>query len=84
MQICEKINFPAVSEWLRFINQSEIHKVEAETIGIFVATSEITAYRLRDKGKIRIIKFSPDERLISIQYNESAIVSVCQHASVAG
>lgn len=35
--------------------------------------------RLRNKSKIRAIKFSPDKRLICVQYDESTVVSFLQN-----
>ncbi|VDO34012.1 unnamed protein product, partial [Onchocerca flexuosa] len=45
--------------------------VEVKAYGL--ESNNTTSFRLKNKSKIRAIKFSPNKRLISVQYDESTI-----------
>uniref|UniRef100_A0A0R3RQ00 Mic1 domain-containing protein n=1 Tax=Elaeophora elaphi TaxID=1147741 RepID=A0A0R3RQ00_9BILA len=45
--------------------------VEVKAYGL--ESNEIASFRLKNKSKIRAIKFSPDKRLICVQYDESTV-----------
>uniref|UniRef100_A0A1I8EFF5 Mic1 domain-containing protein n=1 Tax=Wuchereria bancrofti TaxID=6293 RepID=A0A1I8EFF5_WUCBA len=45
--------------------------VEVKAYGL--ESDEIASFRLKNRNKIRAIKFSPDQRLICVQYDESTV-----------
>ncbi|CAG9533088.1 unnamed protein product [Cercopithifilaria johnstoni] len=45
--------------------------VEVKAYGL--ESNEVASFRLKNKSKIRAIKFSPDKRLICVQYDESIV-----------
>ncbi|VDN84893.1 unnamed protein product [Brugia pahangi] len=45
--------------------------VEVKACGL--ESDEIISFRLKNRNKIRAIKFSPDQRLICVQYDESTV-----------
>lgn len=50
------------------------YPTEADTTLTMILFTDIYL-RLKNRNKIRAIKFSPDKRLICVQYDESAVVS---------
>ncbi|VDK78040.1 unnamed protein product, partial [Litomosoides sigmodontis] len=45
--------------------------VEVKAYGL--ESDEVASFRLKNKNKIRAIKFSPDKRLVCVQYDESVV-----------
>ncbi|VDN19844.1 unnamed protein product [Gongylonema pulchrum] len=65
------IFYDDVNKKIVTVHNKDGGEVDVRSYGL--VPHQITPFRLKDKGRMRIIKFSPDERLLCVQYDDFSV-----------